>query len=130
MLTAESTSLVLDRFYGFDDGLLRSVSIALPVSQSLRTAVIVCAARDSSTSEWVHVTWTVRGLSEFSLAQGHVSYIVLSQGLQIGWFAGRVYLDFGPYSCVPAGEDDFRRSGFYFTGAHVTWSVGPYQETE
>lgn len=128
LLTKDAVQGLLERFHGFDDGLIRSIRIDLAAPKPQRSATIVCSAREHTTGDWCNVRWIVRGLLGFQLSEGKTSYIVLSQGIQIGWFDERIYLDLGPYTCEPDCEDDYRQSGMYFVGRQVHWLREPYNE--
>lgn len=119
----------LDRFYRFNDGIIRRVDMVFRPNRQDSEAAIECSVRDGEASaQWVNVICRVRALSEFSLSEGRTSYRVLSDGLVVGWFDDLIFLDFGPYTSEPEGIDDFRRSGFYFAGKSVTWEIVPYDE--
>jgi hypothetical protein len=128
-LDPQTTREVLERFYDFGDAIIRSVAIDFHPPKANHRATIVCSARDrDNDANWCNVTWYVNQLAECLVAEGRVTNIILSQGLQIGWFSNKVYLDFAPYTVEPDDEEDFRRSGFYVSGAIATYEVGPYEE--
>ncbi len=129
ILTPESTDAMLDRFNRFNDGLLRSIELSFRTNRDDSEAVVTVSTRDTSADDdWVNVTLRVRGLREVNFSEGRTSYIVLSDGLVVGWFEGLVFLDFGAYSTSPRGVEDFRKSGCYFAGKSATWEVEPYAE--
>lgn len=112
----------LERFSHCYDGVVRDVSIDF----AAKRAVVNLLVRDREAKEedgWVHLTLEVEGLTELSLSEGKSTCIVLSGGLQVGFFNGIIYLDFCPYTEVPVGVEDFRRSDFLIAGARCAWSV-------
>lgn len=127
-LTKQNSQEFLDQFHCFDDGIIRSIHVVLGPTRLQRSATLICSARDQIAGEWRNVRLEVAGLDEFSLTEGRSSYIVLSQGIQLGWFGDRVYLDLGPYTCEPDCEEDFRRSGMLFVGRELSWGSEPYSE--
>ncbi len=129
-LTQADSESVLERFYRFSDGLIRRIDLVFEPNRDDSRATIACSVRDDAAgSEWVNVIFRVRGLREFTMTEGRVSYRVLSDGLALGWFEGLVFLDFGPYTSAPSGVDDYRRSGCYFAGHSATWEIVPYNES-
>jgi hypothetical protein len=119
----------LERFHHFEDGIIRNVSIRFRSPKTLNEATIVCSVRDGDDeSNWCNVSLTVSSFSDCAVAEGSTTHVILSQGLQIGWFSGKIFLDFSPYTSEPDGEEDFRRSQFYFAGARAVYEVVPYEE--
>lgn len=125
-LTQADAESVLARFYRCYDGVIRRVELVFQPNRDDSVATIECSVKDGAAdSAWVTVRFCVRGLREFTLSEGTTTYRVLSDGLTLGWFAGLLFLDFGPYTSDPAGVADFRRSGCYFAGHTATWEVLP-----
>jgi hypothetical protein len=95
----------------------------------LNEATVVCSVRDGDDeSNGCNVSLTVSSFSDCVVAEGSTAHVILSQGLQIGWFSGKIFLDFSPHTSEPDCEEDFRRSQFYFAGARAVYEVGPYEE--
>ena len=127
-ISSTNAQAILDSYYQFSDGLVRYVAIEFGSTKSERKAIIICSARDREDDAWCNVIWEVSGLAAFAISDGPTSYVVLSQGIQIGWFADKVYFDLGPYTSEPDCEGDFQRSGFYFCGHGLSCQKVPYDE--
>lgn len=129
LLTPDSVDAVLSRFNRFNDGLIRSIDVKFKTNRDDSVAIVTVSTKDTSADDdWFNVILRIQGLREVNFSEGRTSYIVLSDGLVVGWFEGLIFLDFGPYSTAPKGVEDFRKSGCYFAGKSATWQVEPYAE--
>jgi hypothetical protein len=129
-LQPSTGSMFLDRFYGFHDGLLRTVRILLSTLTWGDTVVITVSARDGhQDGDWVNVEFRLDGVSEFAFARHKADVKVMSDGVRLDWFDGLIYVDFAPWGCdeVEAIED-FCKSDFYLAARSCSWTVASYGE--
>lgn len=118
-----------DRFYNCYDGLIRNVNINYPS----KGALVVLSVQDQKAQKdegWVNLHLYIENFTEFILRESKSTCVVLSSGLQIGFFDSTLYLDFCPFSEAPEGIDDFKKSDFLIAGKKCIWSVLPYSEPD
>lgn len=122
----------LERFYQFYDALVWKIDVEMGSSRQSRCASIVVGTRDQSQtgdSEWVNVRMCFKDVSEFCINEEANSQIqVLSDGIRIVQFGQSLIVDFDPYTDVPEGIEDIRRSHLYFACVSIEWEVSEYDE--
>jgi hypothetical protein len=130
LLSPESATAFLDRFWNFYDGVIRRIALDLPRQRSAQIGKVDVLARDKKADDaWVVCTLQLLGLQEFVIREGKTSFLVLSDGLKLVWDSGRVFIDFGTGEDKPTLED-IRSAGFYLSGQRVEWSVRPLAADE
>jgi hypothetical protein len=131
MVTAELAPEFLERFWSFNDAVIRRIVLDLTRSAAGRRAVIDVMARDQRHNEdWVLCSIEIRGLVEFEMKEGPKgSYQVLSDGLKMAWQGDLAFLDFGTNSDTPDIEE-IRTGGFYLAGNEVRWTVRQLNEAD
>jgi hypothetical protein len=90
---------------------------------------IVLSSQDQKTTEnegWVNVTLEIEGVKEFVLVEGKTTSGVLSSGLSIGFFDGKIHLAIDEEA---ESLDEFKKSNFLVIGERCTWAVSSYDET-
>lgn len=75
---------------------------------------------------WCNVVIAIDDVSEIRFREGLSTRRVLSDGLTIAWFNGKVWFDLSPHASDPAAADDFRRSDFYVVGESFAWRAEQY----
>jgi hypothetical protein len=118
----------LTRFYHCYDGLIRYVK----VNFNFKEVSVILSTQDQETQEnegWVNLVLEINDFSEFILIEDKSSCTVLSSGLQVGFFNGKTYLDFCPYTEEPDSIDDFKKSRFMVAGSECFWSVSPFNDS-
>jgi hypothetical protein len=126
-ISPSSVAEFLERFYHCYDGLVREVRINF----ATRSATVLLSVQDRETEDdegWINLALEVEGFKELSLSEGKATCVVLSGGLQVGFFDGVIYLDICPYTEAPTGLEDFRRSLFLVAGERCTWTLSPYTD--
>lgn len=120
---------MLSRFYGFSDGLIRSVRIRYE-NEGTRNVEIEVACRDADSTEnegWVSVRILVRKVQEFTMReQANMTLQVLSEGLHIQATDAGVGLEFGGALESPLTTSDLRRSDGFIIGEEIEMEVGSY----
>ena len=130
MTTTQSDyELLLTRFYGMCDGLIRSVQLRYK-DDGTRELELVIACRDTETivnEGWVSVRVLIRNANEFTMVEKPKTTLqVLSDGLQIQVFGDVVGIEFGGNIDAPYSLDDLRKSRAYAIGTCVDFEVGAY----
>lgn len=118
-----------ERFYLFNDSLLRKLEITYEETGKRRVVAWV-ATRDSQATEddgWVCVRLTILGAQEYRFREAkNTSAQVLSHGIHVCWFDGVVGVDFGHFVDPPNSLAELLSSEFFVTGASLDWTVEPY----
>jgi hypothetical protein len=120
-LSSSNLAMFLTRFGHCYDGLVRYVKM----DYETKEVVVVLSVQDRETREndgWVNLVLTVKEVSKFILIENRSTCVVLSSGLQVGFYNGKIYLDFSPYTEEPDGVDDFMKSHFLVVGKKCVWS--------
>ncbi|RCS44188.1 hypothetical protein DTL42_17915 [Bremerella cremea] len=120
---------VLARFYGFCDGVIRTVLLQFD-ENGTRSVEVHVAIRDSETDEnegWVCVRIVVRGVSDFGVRESSRTPIqVLSQGIHLLCVANRVGIEFGGAIDRPESFEAFHSSDGFAIGRDVEFYVEAY----
>lgn len=131
MLTNSNDAIgnVSDRFYGFNDGLIRSVRIQY-LGDGTRNVELSIACRDAEASlndGWVTVTILVEKVVEFSMREQPNSTLqVLSGGLNFLAIDDGVGIEFGGAVDCLKTRADLRKSEAFVFGKQFDLEVGPY----
>ncbi len=122
LLSPLNVNEFLKRFYHCYDGLIREIKIDF----TTKKAVILVSAQERAGSEnlhWVNLKLDVKNVDNFTLVEDKSTCIVLSNGIKVGFFENKAYVDLCPYTDEPTGVDDFRKSNFLIVGGQCFWSV-------
>jgi hypothetical protein len=129
MKTQDDYTALLTRFYGFCDGVLRSVQLRYD-DDGTREVELAIACRDSQTSAnegWVTVRVLVRNVQEFSVMERpRTTLQVLPEGLHIRVIDEAVGVEFGGAIEAPESISQLRKSDAFAVGEQVDMEVGPY----
>lgn len=128
-MVQETYDAILNRFYGFDDGLIRSFRLMYSEDGTKHAEIIVaCRDAESSTNEnWVAVTVSIRDVSEAKFVEGsHTTLQVLSDGLHICQYDDLVGVEFGGAYETPRTMDELRKSEAFVVGKKVGFEIGPF----
>jgi hypothetical protein len=119
----------LDRFYSFNDAVLRKLEVTY-MKDGERNVTVWIASRDANETRndgWVCVRLVISRVQDFCFAEaGNMTAALISNGVHICWFAGIVGLDFGHFVDPPADMVELKSSKFFTTGSSVEWMVEPY----
>lgn len=123
---------LLDRFFRCDDGVLKDLYLDLGSDDREPSATIELSVRDSvqdpSGEAWANLRLRLDRLQEFCLVnRDREECKVLSNGLHIAVFNGRVFVDFGLFTEDTSTLEEFRSSPFYLAGEELSWEVAPYR---
>jgi hypothetical protein len=129
-LAQQDAPSFLERFYSFNDALLRRVEHSYSPSGHKQTTITISGRDQQSETGRSNVTLVIHDVSEIGFREGKDTRQVLSDGLTVAWFDERVWCDFSPYATEPESLDDFRRSDFYVVGKGLSWRTAPYGEDE
>lgn len=126
----------LDRFIArFDhlyDGVVRDVRVRFTPEYTYAHVALTLSVRDRETSEdngWVNLTLEIGEVTQFILIEGNGTCSVLSNGLSVGFFDERIYLDFCPHAEASDSLADFLKSRFLVAGKNCVWTISPYTDT-
>jgi len=130
-ITAQVAPAFLERFWSFNDAVIRRIALDLTRAAAGRRAVIDLMARDRRhNDDWVMCSLEIRGLDEFVIKEGpRDSHQVLSDGLKMVWQGDLAFLDLGTSSETPDVEE-IRTAGFYLSGHDVSWTVRQPDEAD
>lgn len=123
----EEISRFLNRFYYFDDSVIRNIFIQFghKVTLTLSTK----DAEEPLNNGWVNVILEINDVTEFSFQESSKeSYQVLSNNLHITFSNGLYFLDFGYFIDKPKDLPEYKKSKFYLVGKTLSWKVTDYQE--
>jgi hypothetical protein len=118
-----------DRFYSFNDGVLRTVEInyAKDGERSVTVLVATRDAKQTANDGWVCVRLSIARVQDFCFADAaNTSAAVFSNGVHICWFDGVVGLDFSHFVDPPDNLAELKTSKFFVTGSSVDWTLEPY----
>jgi len=114
-----------ERFAYCYDGFVRDVEL----NYVNRKATVILSVQDQETHKdhgWVNLTLEIEDVTRFILIEDKSTCVVLSGGLQVGFYDAAIYLDFCPYTQEPDGIDDFNKSHFLIVGKRCRWVVASY----
>lgn len=127
--THDDFERILNRFYGFSDGLIRWIQLRYQDGGTQNVELEV-ACRDSEATEdegWVSVRVRVRNAQEFTVREkSNTTLQVLSGGLHIQKLDDGVGIDFGGRWDPPQSIDELRKSDAFAIGREIEIEVAPY----
>jgi hypothetical protein len=128
MFTLDLSSLpeFLERFYSFNDALIRRVEHRYLASGGRETTLTISGRDQQSSTGRSNVVVVISEVSEICFREGNSTRQVLSDGMTVAWFDGVVWCDLSPYTSEPDSIDDFRKSDFYVVGKVLTWRIEAY----
>jgi hypothetical protein len=125
----ESAYQFLERFYGFSDSVIRSISLRY-LDNGSRDLEIHIATRDSQTEEndgWVCVEILIKGVLEMTLREtAKTTNQVLPGGIHLREFNGSFGVEFGGAIDLPQSVHDLKSSDAYAVGSEVSFKVRAY----
>lgn len=127
-LDEHSITEFLDRFWSFNDSVIRRIRHCYITGLDQRTCITLSAHDKNAADGWSNLSLMITGVSEVVFRQGNSCVQVLSGGLIIKWLNGRLWCDFSSFNGENATEQDFRSSDFYVVGQAIVWNVEPYSE--
>ena len=125
-LTRSNINEFLERFNHGYDGIIRDVAIHF----SAKKVRVICSVKDQKTQmnkSWVNLAFEIENMIECIVIESQSTCIVLSDGLQVGFFNDNIYLDLCPYTEEPDGIEDFKKSRFLIVGERCSWSLSTYK---
>jgi hypothetical protein len=128
-LNQTQTSEFLERFYAFNDAVLRKVEIsyAKDGERSVTVWVATRDAKETANDGWVCVRLVISRAQDFCFADAaNTTGAVISNGVHICWFGGAIGLDFGHFVDPPDDLAELKSSKYFVTGASVDWTVEAY----
>jgi hypothetical protein len=124
-----SVSEFLDRFYSFNDGLLRKVEIVY-LGSGERMMSVRIATRDKEETKndgWVCLHLVISGLSDYRISENANSSVqVFSHGLHIIASDEGMGFDFGSFVDIPESISELKKSNFFAIGESVEWCIEAY----
>lgn len=131
MLNQSSISKFLDRFCGFNDGVIRKIEITY-LTNGQRNISVWIATRDveeKQNDSWVCIRIVMSRVEDFCFSDAvNASNQVLSQGIHICLFEKSVGIDFSHFIDQPADRTELTSSRFFAIAPLVDWIVEPYFE--
>jgi hypothetical protein len=118
-----NVSILLQRYGRFIEAVLRSVHYHFPAPNVGPHAILTIAALDHQEKRWVTLELRVEGIEEFSIREGpQITCTILSDGANIGFFKGKVYVDLAPVEPTYESISDFLNSNFLIVGKRLICS--------
>jgi len=122
-------SSFLERFYGFNDTVIRSIRLAFNDNGTQRLELRI-SAQDSTIKDadkWVCVTVIVEGISEILIhEQVQTTIQVISHGLHILTLDDMFGLEFGGATDAPNSLLNIRESDAFVVGKKLLFNVSSY----
>jgi len=122
-LDQSSAHEFLNRFNSFNDAVVRGVEYRYDASGFRRMTLTVSTQDMEADTGWCNVIVVINKVSEIAFREGLSTRQILSDGLTLSWFNGKVWCDLSPHASEPVTADDFRRSDFYVVGESFAWRV-------
>lgn len=119
-LNTENVASFKSRFNCFD-GLVKRFEIAFSQEKG-RVGELEILVRDTDES-WIQLLLRVQGLTEAHFVEGKSTIAVMTDGLDIEWVNGTLFIVFSPYTDEPEGVEDLRRSDGYLAGDRCDWEI-------
>jgi hypothetical protein len=129
-LSPSNLRLFLDRFQDFYDAVIRQAQVNFMNGHRRTHVTVVLSVQDKETvvnRGWVNVTLNIEDIEKIKLLEGKTTCVVLSGGLQGGFFNDNIYLSFCS-SWKPENKDEFEDSDFFVAGKKCTWFTSTYAE--
>ncbi len=127
--TQDDFERLLNRFYGFSDGVIRGIRLRYQ-DDGTRNGELEVACRDSEATEnggWVSVRLLIRNVQEFTVRErSDTTLQVLSEGLHIRVANDGVGIEFGGTLEFMELTSDLRKSDAFIVGEEIEIEVGPY----
>lgn len=111
-----------DRFYNFEDGVVRAITLDFWEAEETCQIEIECKDR-SSTEGWSTVHFMVKKVSEFRFERRKTEFIVLSGGIQFAWRKEQVYLVLDAYPDDEGDLPNLKENCAYAVGMFCEWNV-------
>ncbi|MFN8516651.1 MAG: hypothetical protein U0232_22020 [Thermomicrobiales bacterium] len=133
-LNPANSEAFLARYQHFFDGLIRAVRLDFVPQQGVQPigephrVIVECSVIDTQLGEpenWVNLVLNIHAASAIRLVRSNQTWIVLSQGLSIGFFDRTIYLAFDEQVRT---RDEFLQADFLVTGERCIWSTLPYDD--
>jgi len=125
----EDCDRLLERFYGFCDGLIRSIVVRY-LDDGTRNLQMEVSTRDCKELEnegWVCVQLTVSNVQDFCIRENAKTTIqVLSEGIHVRRIADTVCIEFGGALETLQSLDSFRSADAFAIGSELDFVIGPY----
>ncbi len=129
ILEQDAANRFLERFYGFSDSLVRSISLRY-LDDGSRDLELQISTRDSSTQEdddWVCVEILIRGVLEMVVRENaRTTNQVLSEGIHLRQIDDNFGIEFGGAIDPPQSMADLQSSDAYAIGSGVSFEVRSY----
>jgi hypothetical protein len=131
VLTRENLGAVLYRFWSFEDGVVRSVTLSGSGTRRTVVVVIECMDREAERIRggerpgWAHVELVVRTVSQFRFELGRTTYSVLSGGIQVAWRGEKIYVVLDAYPDEPEDLPDLKTNTAFVVGESCEVRVLP-----
>jgi hypothetical protein len=128
-LDQTTASEFLERFYSFNDAVLRKVEIyyAKEGDRSVTVWVATRDAKETANDGWVCVRLVISRAQDFCFADAaNTTAAVISNGVHISLLPGVVGLDFGHFVDPPDDLAELKSSKFFAIGSSVDWTVEAY----
>ena len=112
---------IFEQFYNFHDALLLSFKF------EYQSAEFVMLARDEN--DWKKVVLHIKDIKEFKIHEkSNVAWNVLSMGIAMMESENLYHFSFDPYTLVPNGVEDYKKSNFYIAATDFEFKVYNLQE--
>ena len=125
-----TVSEFLNRFYSFNDGVLRKIEVSY-MDNGRRNVSALIATRDANENQndgWVCVRLVISQVADFCFSEtAKSSAQVLSQGIHICWFDDNIGIDFGHFIDFPSSLAELKSSSCFAVGLSLEWAVEPYK---
>ena len=119
-LIADHIALFRERFFDFNDGVVRRVEMSLGTATRSLVVEVQCMDRDAD-SGWSLVTFHLSGVKEFRFELGRRTFEVLSGGLQIALQRNSLYLVFDAYPDDGPELPDLNKNIAYVVAENCEW---------
>ena len=128
-LNQNTTGEFLDRFYSFNDAVLRKLEVSYAEGGE-RSATVWIATRDAketTNSGWVCVRLVISQVQDFCFSDAaNTTAAVFSNGVHVCWFGGIIGLDFSHFVNPPESVAELKSSRFFAIGSSAEWIVESY----
>jgi hypothetical protein len=128
-LTKSTSNEFSNRFYSFNDAVLRKLEISYAEGGKRSVTVWIATrdAKETTNNGWVCVRLVVSQVQDFCFAEAaNTTAAVFSNGVHVCWFAGIVGLDFSHFVDPPESITELKTSKFFAIGSSAEWTVEPY----
>ena len=137
LLTERDKAQFLARFYGCDDGVVRSFAVTYPYGwftrpnpgeEEVAQANILLSVMDrEQDTGWSNLSLVLNDVREFRVWESGGRYnTVLPDSLKLAWFDGLVFVDFSLGDYDLSTVEGFRKARRYMVARELYWRVEPY----